>query len=125
MPILPNNFRVTQHIGVTDNFAGAEVAFFWIDIIGADSTPVDLRGELGYNQTVYNVVNTIMQRGIILYQRIDNSNSGRMDVCLERTAWTAGELQNTIRALGNSVGTNSIDVSGTQVYQTELKLDNS
>ena len=125
MPILPNNFRVTSHIGSTDNIAGAEVAFFWIDIIQSDSTPLDLRNELGFNQTVHNIIRVLLERGTILYQRIDDSSSGRMDICIERTAWTAQDLQAAIRALGDNVGTNGTSVSQTLVSQTELKLDNS
>ena len=43
MPITPNNFKVTDAIGETDNFAGADVQFFHITLIGNDSSAVDLR----------------------------------------------------------------------------------
>ena len=52
----PNNFKITKAIGETDNFAGAEVQFFYITLITADgSTVLDVRNELGYDETMHNV----------------------------------------------------------------------
>ena len=62
-------------------------------------------------------------RGTILYQRIDDASSGRMDVSMERPGWTAATLQTAIRDMGTSVGLNNTDVSLSVVAQTELKLD--
>ncbi len=125
MPIEPKNFKVTNAIGSTDNFAGAEVQFFHITIVQSDSSVLDLRTELDFNETVHNLIRTILERGTILYQRIDNAATGRMDVTMERSGWTATTLQAAIRALGNTVGVNSKSVSLSVVSQTELKLDNS
>jgi hypothetical protein len=36
--------------------------------------------------------------------------------------WTAADIQTAIRALGASVGTNTIDVTGTTVTDLGLKL---
>jgi hypothetical protein len=125
MPIEPKNFKVTNAIGSTDNFAGAEVQFFHITIVQSDSSVLDLRSELDFNETVHNLIRTILERGTILYQRIDNANTGRMDITMERSGWTAATLQAAIRALGDTVGVNSKSVSLSVVSQTELKLDNS
>ena len=121
----PNNFKVTDAIGSTDNFAGAEVQFFHITIIQNDSSVLDLRSELDYDETMHNLIRTILQRGTILYQRIDNANSGRIDITMERSGWTADTLQTAIRDMGDSVGVNNKSVSLSVVSQTELKLDNS
>jgi hypothetical protein len=122
----PNNFKITNSIGSTDNFAGAEVNFFYITLITADgSTVLDVRTELGYNETLHNLQRTILQRGTILYQRIENAATGRLDICMERPGWTAATLQTAIRDMGTSVGTNTKDVSMSTVTKTELKLDNS
>jgi hypothetical protein len=122
----PNNFKITNSIGSTDNFAGAEVNFFYITLITADgSTVLDVRTELGYNETLHNLQRTILQRGTILYQRIENAATGRLDICMERPGWTAATLQTAIRDMGTSVGTNTKDVSMSTVTETELKLDNS
>ena len=125
MPIEPKNFKVTNAIGSTDNFAGAEVQFFHITIVQSDSSVLDLRTELDFNETMHNLIRTILERGTILYQRIDNAATGRIDVSMERSGWTAATLQAAIRALGDTVGVNSKSVSLSVVSQTELKLDNS
>ncbi len=125
MPIDPKNFKVTNAIGSTDNFAGAEVQFFHITIVQSDSSVLDLRTELDFNETVHNLIRTILERGTILYQRIDNAATGRIDITMERSGWTAATLQAAIRALGDTVGVNSRSVSLSVVSQTELKLDNS
>ena len=125
MPIEPKNFKVTNAIGSTDNFAGAEVQFFHITIVQSDSSVLDLRSELDFNETMHNLIRTIMERGTILYQRIDNAATGRIDVSMERSGWTAATLQAAIRAMGDIVGVNSKSVSLSVVSLTELKLDNS
>ena len=125
MTIEPKNFKVTNAIGSTDNFAGAEVQFFHITIVQSDSSVLDLRTELDFNETMHNLIRTILERGTILYQRIDNAATGRIDITMERSGWTAATLQAAIRALGDTVGVNSRSVSLSVVSQTELKLDNS
>jgi|TARA_A100001011_G_scaffold261513_1_gene270022 hypothetical protein len=125
MPITPNNFKVTDAIGETDNFAGADVQFFHITLIGNDSSAVDLRTELGFDETMHNITRTILQRGTIIYQRIDNAATGRIDVTMERSGWTADTLETAIRAMGTTVGVNNKDVSESHVVETGLKLDNS
>ena len=122
----PNNFKITNSIGTTDNFAGPDVQFFYITLITADGSSVlDVRTELGYDETLHNLQRTILQRGTILYQRIENAATGRLDVCMERSGWTAATLQTAIRGMGTTVGVNNKDVSTSTVTQTELKLDNS
>ena len=121
----PNNFKVTNAIGSTDNYAGAEVKFFHITLVEADSSALDIRTELGYDETMHNLIRTILLRGTILYQRIDNAASGRIDISMERPGWTATTLQTAIRDMGTTVGVNNKDVSLSVVAQTELKLDNS
>ena len=122
----PNNFKITNTIGTTDNFQGPDVQFFYITLITADGSSVlDVRTELGYDETLHNLQRTVLQRGTILYQRIENAATGRLDVCMERSGWTAATLQTAIRAMGTTVGVNNKDVSTSTVTQTELKLDNS
>jgi hypothetical protein len=125
MPIEPNNFKVTNAIGSTDNFAGSEVQFFHITLIQSDSSILDVREELGYDETVHNLTRTILQRGTIIYQRIDNDASGRIDITMERSGWTAATLQTAIRDMGDTVGVNNKSVSLSIVSETGLKLDNS
>jgi len=125
MPIEPKNFKVTDAIGETDNYFGAEVQFFHITLVQSDSSVLDLRNELGYDETVHNLTRTILQRGTIIFQRIDNAATGRIDITMERSGWTAATLQTAIRDMGDSVGVNDTSVSLSVVAETELKLDNS
>jgi len=125
MPSTPNNFKVTDAIGETDNYYGAEVQFFHITLIQSDSSVLDVRNELGYDETVHNLTRTILQRGTIIFQRIDNAATGRIDITMERSGWTAATLQTAIREMGDSVGVNDTSVALSVVAETELKLDNS
>ena len=121
----PNNFNVTNAIGSTDNYAGAEVKFYHITLKNVGATAVDVRTELGYDEAVHNLIRTVLLRGTILYQRIDDANTGRVDVTMERPGWTAATLQTAIQGMGTTVGVNNVDVSGSVVTETELKLDNT
>ena len=125
MPTTPNNFKVTAARGEPDNYIGAEAQFFHITLVADDSSVVDLRTELGYDETVHNITRTILQRGTIIFQRIDNAASGRIDITMERSGWTADTLETAIREMGTTVGVNNKDVSRSHVIQTQLKLDAS
>ena len=125
MPVTPNNFKVTTAIGETDNFIGADISFYHITLKDNSASAVDVRTELGYDEAVHNVIRAVLDRGTIVHQRIDNANSGRIDIAMERAGWTAATLQTAIRALGATVGANDKDLRGTVVSETELKLDAS
>ena len=125
MPATPNNFSVTTAIGETDNFIGADISFFHITLKDNGASAVDVRTELGFNETVHNVIRTVLDRGTIVHQRIDNAATGRIDIAMERAGWTATTLQTALRDLGATVGVNNKDLRGTVVTETELKLDNS
>ena len=121
----PNNFQVTSAIGETDNFIGADINFYHITLKDNSASAVDVRTELGFDDAVHNVIRAVLDRGTIVHQRIDNANSGRIDIAMERAGWTAATLQTAIRDLGATVGVNDKDLRGTVVTETELKLDAS
>jgi|TARA_A100001011_G_scaffold171863_1_gene180740 uncharacterized protein GlcG (DUF336 family) len=121
----PNNFKVTSAIGETDNFIGADINFYHITLKDNSASAVDVRTELGFDEAVHNVIRAVLDRGTIVHQRIDNANSGRIDIAMERAGWTAATLQTAIRDLGATVGVNDKDLRGTVVSETELKLDAS
>jgi len=125
MPTTPNNFQVTGAIGETDNFIGADISFFHITLKDNGASAVDVRTELGYDEAVHNVIRAILDRGTMVHQRIENAATGRIDIAMERAGWTASTLQTAIRDLGATVGVNDVDLRGTVVTETELKLDNS
>jgi uncharacterized protein GlcG (DUF336 family) len=121
----PNNFKVTSAIGETDNFIGADISFYHITLKDNSASAVDVRTELGFDEAVHNVIRAVLDRGTIVHQRIDNANSRRIDIAMERAGWTAATLQTAIRDLGATVGVNDKDLRGTVVSETELKLDAS
>ena len=121
----PNNFKVTSAIGETDNFIGADINLYHITLKDNSASAVDVRTELGFDEAVHNVIRAVLDRGTIVHQRIDNANSGRIDIAMERAGWTAATLQTAIRDLGATVGVNDKDLRGTVVTETELKLDAS
>ena len=121
----PNNFQVTSAIGETDNFIGADINFYHITLKDNSASAVDVRTELGFDEAVHNVIRAVLDRGTIVHQRIDNANSGRIDIAMERAGWTAATLQTAIRDLGATVGVNDKDLRGSVVTETELKLDAS
>tara|TARA_B100001057_G_scaffold494060_1_gene589842 strand:- start:1767 stop:2141 length:375 start_codon:yes stop_codon:yes gene_type:complete len=123
--VTPNNFKVTNAIGETDNYIGAEISFYHITLKDNGASAVDIRTELGYDETVHNVIRAVLDRGTMVHQRIDNAATGRIDIAMERAGWTAATLQTAIRDLGATVGVNDKDLRGTVVTETELKLDNS
>jgi len=125
MPTTPNNFQVTTAIGETDNYIGADISFFHITLKDNSASAVDVRTELGYDETVHNVIRAVLDRGTMVHQRIENASTGRIDIAMERAGWTASTLQTAIRDLGSTVGVNNKDLRGSVVTETELKLDNS
>lgn len=125
MPTTPNNFKVTTAIGETDNYIGADISFFHITLKDNSASAVDVRTELGYDETVHNVIRTVLDRGTMVHQRIENASTGRIDIAMERAGWTASTLQTAVRELGATVGVNDKDLRGSVVTETELKLDNS
>ena len=125
MPATPNNFQVTTAIGETDNYIGADISFFHITLKDNSASAVDVRTELGYDETVHNVIRTVLDRGTMVHQRIENASTGRIDIAMERAGWTASTLQTAVRELGATVGVNDKDLRGSVVTETELKLDNS
>ena len=125
MPTTPNNFKVTTAIGETDNYIGADISFFHITLKDNSASAVDVRTELGYDETVHNVIRAVLDRGTMVHQRIENASTGRIDIAMERAGWTASTLQTAVRELGATVGVNNKDLRGSVVTETELKLDNS
>ena len=125
MPATPNNFQVTTAIGETDNYIGADISFFHITLKDNGASAVDVRTELGYDETVHNVIRAVLDRGTMVHQRIENASTGRIDIAMERAGWTASTLQTAVRELGATVGVNDKDLRGSVVTETELKLDNS
>jgi hypothetical protein len=108
--------RVYGTVGTEDGgiySPGASLAFYKITVKDASAAAVDLRAESEINEAIELVVRTVP--AIVAYD-IANATSGIIHVITDGVnAWPASLLQTALRALGTSIGTNGIDVSGTVV----------
>lgn len=99
---------------------GQSVAFYHIQPRDAGLTPVDLRGEMAANPdgglglAVEKILQT-MPSGILAYSMANTANSNIYVMTDNVNAPSAAVVQTAIRALGTSVGTNTIDLTGSLV----------
>lgn len=92
---------------------GASLAFYLVTVKDVSAVVVDLRAESEVNEAIELVVRAIPTT--IAYD-IANASSGVIHaICDGHAAFSAAALQTALRALGTTVGTNNIDVSGTTV----------
>jgi hypothetical protein len=92
---------------------GASLAFYKITVKDANPTAIDLRPESEVNEAIELVIRAIPS--IVAYD-IANDNTGIIHVITDGVnAPTVAQLQAGIQAMGTSIGTNGIDVSGTVV----------
>ena len=64
-----------------------------------------------------------MTRATPSYMQIEDDTTGQISMLIEgEGAWEASTLQTAIRNLGAAVGSNSVDVSGSTVTDSGLKL---
>jgi len=92
---------------------GVSTAFYLITVKDASNTAVDLRPESEVNEAIEYVVRAVPS--VIIYD-IANAATGVIHAIADgHAALSAAALQTAIRALGTTVGNNSIDVSGTTV----------
>jgi len=83
----------------------------------------DLRNELDVNEAIDAIFKDIMEKANIEMYQIEGAADGQISVALyPQSAWTAATLQTSIRALGTTVGSNNVDVSGTTVTDGGYKL---
>lgn len=101
---------------------GGSLAFFLITAKDGSNSAVDLRGEMAANPdgglggAVEAILRTCPQ-GVLAYN-VANANTGVISIVVDGVnAPQAAELQTTLRALGTTVGSNSLDLSGTTVIR--------
>lgn len=105
------------------SFNGARLMAFRLIIADSGSNPQDVRDEGQSGEVIESIVKLIMTRATPSYMQIENDTSGQVSVLLEgEGGWDASSLQTAIRNMGTSVGSNSVDVSGTTVTDNGLKL---
>lgn len=92
---------------------GASLAFYLVTVKNTGATAIDLTGESEVNEAIELVVRSIPST--IAYD-IANASTGVIHVITDgHAAPSAAALQTGLRALGTSIGTNGVDVSGTTV----------
>ena len=76
----------------------------------------DLRNELDVNESIDAIFKDIMEKATIEMYQIEGDATGQISVAVyPQSAWTAAALQTSIRALGTTVGSNNVDVTGSTV----------
>lgn len=102
-------------VGVTQYYGGSQLKFFKILVLNGSSQAVDVSAENGVNEAIEKIVQVIETKATLVAMQIENDASGQISVALEMNGagWddTANDLRDAIRALGTTVGANSVDVS--------------
>jgi hypothetical protein len=111
-------------VGALVSFNGSQPLALAIVVKNGSGTARDIRAEGQAGESIEKILFTILTKATITYYQIENTTGGQISVMLEANGggWTASDLQTAIRALGASVGANSIDVTGTTVTDLGLKL---
>ncbi len=104
------------------NVTGPKLDFFKIIVENAGDTAQDLQSEVGTGLAVEAIIQNIQTNsGVYIYQ-VEDSAAGQISIATYPTgAYTTTTLQAQIRALV-TVGTNSINVAGTDVTSGNFKL---
>ena len=113
---------------------GRSAKFFAIVVYNASGSGgagnIDLQNELDAGESVEailravqaSIISTTQYGGEILAYQVEDDTTGQISVMVAGSNWTNATLQTAIRALGATVGGNSVDVTGTLVTDTGMKL---
>ena len=104
------------------NVTGPKLDFFKIIVENGSNAAQDLQPEVGTGLAVEAIIQSIQTNsGVYIYQ-VEDSAAGQISIATYPTgAYTTTTLQTQIRAL-TTVGTNSINVTGTDVTSGNFKL---
>ena len=102
---------------------GPALDFFKIIVTNGSSEVVDIRNELDAAESVVAIMQTIGTKATVEMYQVEGDTTGQISVAVYPAgAWTTSTLQTAIRALGGTVGANSVDVSGTAVTTSGLEF---
>ena len=102
---------------------GPELDFFKIIVTNGSAEVVDITNELDAAESVVTIMQTIETKGNVEMYQVEGDATGQISVAVYPAgAWTTSTLQTAIRALGGSVGANTVDVSGTAVTTSGLEF---
>jgi len=102
---------------------GPELDFFKIIVTNGSAEVVDIRNELDAAESVVAIMQAIGTKATVEMYQVEGDTTGQISVAVYPAgAWTTSTLQTAIRALGGTVGANSVDVSGTAVTTSGLEF---
>jgi len=102
---------------------GPELDFFKIIVTNGSSEVIDIRNELDAAESVVAIMQAIGTKATVEMYQVEGDATGQISVAVYPAgAWTTSTLQTAIRALGGSVGANTVDVSGTAVTTSGLEF---
>lgn len=101
--------------GVSGAQVGASLKFYKVQVQDNSSANIDLRSEDDAVNELFEIIVKQFPQGLLAYSSA-NDNTGVISlICDGVNAPAASAIQAAIRALGATVGANSIDVRGTDV----------
>ncbi len=114
-------------VGGLVSFSGSQPQAYAIIVEDNLSAAVDIRTEGQTGESIEAILLEVLTKATITYMQIEDDASGQISIMLEGngSGWDAASMQTAIRALGTTVGANSVDVTGTTVTNTGLKLATS
>lgn len=114
-------------VGGLVSFSGSQPEAYAIVIKNVSAVAQDIRTEGQTGESIEAILFEVLTKATVTYMQIENDATGQISIMLEGNGggWTAATMQTAIRALGTTVGANSVDVSGTTVTNTGLKLATS
>lgn len=102
---------------------GPQLDFFKVIATNGSAEAVDLSNELDPRESVEAILRAIQVKGNVEMYQVEGDATGQVSVAVYPAgAWTAATLQAALRALGASVGANTVDLSGTTVADGGFKL---
>lgn len=102
---------------------GPELDFFKIIVTNGSAEVVDITNELDAAESVVAIMQAIGTKATVEMYQVEGDATGQISVAVYPAgAWTTSTLQTAIRALGGSVGSNTVDVSGTAVTTSGLEF---
>ena len=102
---------------------GPDLDFFKIIQQDVSGDVNDIRNELDAGESVEKMLQEVTTKANIEMYQVEGDTSGQISAaCYPKGAWTTSTLQAAIRALGTTVGGNSVDVSGSTVTSSGLEF---
>lgn len=102
---------------------GPDLDFFKIIQQDVSGDVNDIRNELDAGESVEKMLQEVTTKANIEMYQVEGDTTGQISVAVfPKGAWTTSTLQAALRALGTTVGGNSVDISGTSVTSSGLEF---